>query len=171
MNTGEKVKEYRLRNAWSQEQLAELASLSVRTVQRIEKGHKPGLETLSALASVFNVEVAELSGNTYHASKMLDTRINEARRRVEQETHFYRTLIIALLVCGILMTVNYLFSPNRYWSVVVTLVWGSVVAFRALRIFVLKEQIATWQQKRVLRIIREKNNMPAQEKSPSEKND
>lgn len=63
MNTGEKVKEYRLRNAWSQEQLAELASLSVRTVQRIEKGHKPGLETLSALASVFNVEVAELSVN------------------------------------------------------------------------------------------------------------
>ncbi len=78
MDMGEKVKEYRLRNARSQEQLAELASLSVRTVQRIENGHKPGLETLSALASVFNVNVAELSGNMTQAEETLDTRISEA---------------------------------------------------------------------------------------------
>lgn len=169
MNTGEKIKEYRLRNAWSQEQLAALASLSVRTVQRIEKGHKPGLETLSALASVFNLKVSELSGHTYHTSEILDTRISQAKLRVEQETHFYRTLIIALFVCGILMAVNYLFSPKSYWSVVVTLIWGSLVAFRAIRIFVLKERIAAWQQKRVLQIIRKKNDMPAQDISPSEK--
>lgn len=32
-----KVREYRLARAWSQEQLAEMAGLSTRTVQRIEK--------------------------------------------------------------------------------------------------------------------------------------
>lgn len=51
MTVAEKVKALRLKKAWSQEQLAEVASLSVRTVQRTEKGQKPGLETLSALAS------------------------------------------------------------------------------------------------------------------------
>lgn len=73
MNTSEKIKAYRLKNAWSQEQLAQLASLSVRTVQRIEKGHTPGLETISALASVFNVTVSELSDEAELANDALDT--------------------------------------------------------------------------------------------------
>lgn len=158
MTTGEIIKAYRLKNAWSQEQLAELASLSVRTVQRIEKGFPPGLETISALASVFNVSVSELSISADHVNETLDTRINEARLRVEWEARFYRSLITALLVCGVLMTINYLFSPDSYWSVIVTLVWSSLLAFRALRIFVLKERIAAWQQKRVLQLIREKND-------------
>lgn len=171
MSTGEKVKAYRLKNAWSQEQLAQLATLSVRTVQRIEKGHNPGLETLSALASVFNVNVSELSASTHHANETLDTRINEARLQVEAETHFYRAFIIALFVCSVLMCVNYFFSPDSYWSVVVTFVWGSLVAFRGLKTFVLKDRIATWQQKRVLRLIRERNDLAAREKSPSLKDD
>ena len=171
MTIGEKVKEYRLKNAWSQEQLAELTSLSVRTIQRIENGHKPGLETLSALASVFKVNVSSLSESINHAGETLDSRISEARFRVEQETRFYRALIIALLVCSVLMVVNYLFSPGSYWSVVVTIVWGLLIGIRALRIFVLKERIAMWQQQRVQQIIREKNDMPARETSSSEKDD
>lgn len=55
MTVAEKIKTYRLRKACSQEQLAEVASLSVRTVQRTEKGQKPSLETLSAIASAFGV--------------------------------------------------------------------------------------------------------------------
>ncbi len=55
MTVAEKIKTYRLRKAWSQEQLAEVASLSVGTVQRTEKGQKPSLETLSAIASAFGV--------------------------------------------------------------------------------------------------------------------
>ena len=112
MNTSEKIKAYRLKNAWSQEQLAQLASLSVRTVQRIEKGHTPGLETISALASVFNVTVSELSDEAELANDALDTRILDARRRVQEEARFYRTLTIALLVCAALMAVNYFYSPG-----------------------------------------------------------
>ncbi|MBZ8764278.1 helix-turn-helix transcriptional regulator, partial [Escherichia coli] len=49
----------RLARTWSQDQLAELCGLSVRTVQRIENGDQPSLETLSALAVVFEVSVAD----------------------------------------------------------------------------------------------------------------
>ena len=51
------VRKLRLRKGWSQDQLAELADVSVRTIQRIERGHKPGLETAKALAAVFEVDV------------------------------------------------------------------------------------------------------------------
>jgi transcriptional regulator with XRE-family HTH domain len=51
------VRKLRLRKGWSQDQLAELADVSVRTIQRIERGHKPGLETANALAAVFEVDV------------------------------------------------------------------------------------------------------------------
>ena len=50
------VKKLRLQRGWSQEQLAEMVGVSARTIQRIERGFTPGLETAKALASVFEVE-------------------------------------------------------------------------------------------------------------------
>jgi transcriptional regulator with XRE-family HTH domain len=40
--------------------LAELTGLSIRTIQRIETGANPGLESLRGLAAVFAVDVSEL---------------------------------------------------------------------------------------------------------------
>ena len=51
------VRKLRLRKGWSQDHLAELTDLSVRTIQRVERGHKPSLETAKALAAVFEVDV------------------------------------------------------------------------------------------------------------------
>lgn len=50
------VRKLRLRKGWSQDQLAELAGVTVRTIQRIEHGQKPSLETAKALAAVFEVD-------------------------------------------------------------------------------------------------------------------
>lgn len=52
------VRKLRLQRGWSQEHLAELVGVSVRTIQRIERGFSPGLETSKALASVFEVDVS-----------------------------------------------------------------------------------------------------------------
>lgn len=46
--------------AWTQEQLAETAQLSVRTVQRAEEGRGISAETLSAIAGALDVPVEEL---------------------------------------------------------------------------------------------------------------
>lgn len=54
------VRKLRLQRGWSQDQLATLTGLSVRTIQRIEQGQQPGLESLKALASVFELDVAQL---------------------------------------------------------------------------------------------------------------
>ncbi|QOL25534.1 helix-turn-helix transcriptional regulator [Thalassotalea sp. LPB0316] len=55
------IKQRRLDKGWSQEQLAELAGVSVRTIQRIENQQQPSLESLKCLAAVFETSVSELS--------------------------------------------------------------------------------------------------------------
>lgn len=52
------VRKLRFKNKWSQEQLAELCGLSVRTIQRVESGNEASLETLKSLASVFEVDIS-----------------------------------------------------------------------------------------------------------------
>jgi transcriptional regulator with XRE-family HTH domain len=54
------VRELRLARGWSQLELAERSGLSVRTIQRIENGTAPGLESRRSLAAVFDVDVADL---------------------------------------------------------------------------------------------------------------
>jgi transcriptional regulator with XRE-family HTH domain len=54
------LKKLRHQRRWSQEQLAEMAGLSVRTVQRLEAGGKASLESLKSLAAVFEVNVSQL---------------------------------------------------------------------------------------------------------------
>lgn len=54
------VKQRRLQMAWSQEELAQHAGLSTRTIQRIEAGHKAGLESLKCLAAVFETSISTL---------------------------------------------------------------------------------------------------------------
>lgn len=56
----ERVKNQRLEKGWTQEQLAELAGISVRTVQRLEKTGVASMETTNALAAVFEVERVSL---------------------------------------------------------------------------------------------------------------
>ncbi|HMN46479.1 MAG TPA: helix-turn-helix transcriptional regulator [Povalibacter sp.] len=52
------VRKLRLKRGWTQEQLAELCGLSVRSIQRIERGETCSLETKHSLASVFGVEAS-----------------------------------------------------------------------------------------------------------------
>jgi transcriptional regulator with XRE-family HTH domain len=57
----EKVKALRLQKAWSQAQLSEIASLSIRTIQRIELDGRCSQESLLALASAFEIDVKEFT--------------------------------------------------------------------------------------------------------------
>ncbi len=60
--SGEIIKKLRVERGWTQEHLAHLASVSARTIQRVEKTGICDLETRSALASVFQIEVTQLDG-------------------------------------------------------------------------------------------------------------
>lgn len=150
-----RVKEFRLARAWSQEQLAEMAALSVRTIQRIENQEQPSLETLSALAAVFEVSVSELSGSSQsEGDEALDQRITEARKQLEEESRLYRSILTAVVVCVLLYILNRTTSPESVWSLWVATIWGALLVVRGLRVFVFGNLISGWQKKRLQKLLR-----------------
>jgi transcriptional regulator with XRE-family HTH domain len=59
----EKLKKLRKYSGWSQERLAEISGLSLRTVQRIETSGNASLESQLAIATAFNISPGELLEN------------------------------------------------------------------------------------------------------------
>ncbi|MFT6338402.1 MAG: transcriptional regulator with XRE-family HTH domain [Halioglobus sp.] len=53
------IKKMRLERHWSQDQLAEMSGLSIRTIQRIENGENAGLESLKSLRAFFEINIAD----------------------------------------------------------------------------------------------------------------
>lgn len=55
-----RLRELRTARQWSQEQLAQLSGLNLRTIQRLESGAKISIESLRALAAVFEIPAESL---------------------------------------------------------------------------------------------------------------
>lgn len=66
------VKQLRLSRHLSQEQLARMSGLNVRTIQRIESGQNASLESLKCLAAVFEVDIATLNQENFMIDKKSD---------------------------------------------------------------------------------------------------
>lgn len=54
------IRKHRQERMWSQEQLAEISSLSLRTIQRLEGRGSASMESIKALAAVFEMEADSL---------------------------------------------------------------------------------------------------------------
>ncbi len=80
------LRKLRLQHGWSQEQLAELTGLSTRTIQRIERGGQPSLESANALAAVFKVDLSTFMTLTG------DDSMNETQEQITQETDHIPTV-------------------------------------------------------------------------------
>jgi transcriptional regulator with XRE-family HTH domain len=55
------IKRMRAERAWSQEQLAEIADVSLRTIQRVESDGSASRETRMALAAAFDIDIRDLA--------------------------------------------------------------------------------------------------------------
>lgn len=71
------VRKLRLQRGWSQDQLAELSGLNVRTIQRVERGHKPSLETSNSLASVFEVDLSTFTTEDKPMNDKVELKLDE----------------------------------------------------------------------------------------------
>lgn len=56
----QKLKQLRESKAWSQSQLADIAGISLRTVQRIEKTGAASNESVMSICSAYNIQVNDL---------------------------------------------------------------------------------------------------------------
>lgn len=70
----ETIKRWRTERGWSQDHLAELAGVSLRTVQRIENGEQASRDSLTALAAAFDVNVAAIMVDPATKARRADAR-------------------------------------------------------------------------------------------------
>ncbi len=77
------LRKLRLQKGWSQEQVAELTDLSVRTIQRIERGGQASLESANALAAVFEVDISTFQNDTGNTTMQ-----NKAQKDTTPNTDF-----------------------------------------------------------------------------------
>lgn len=150
--TGMLVQKLRLQRGWSQEDLAELSTLSVRTIQRIERGHTASVESLKALASVFEVDFLSLKEPQMDTSSAVGVATDEvlALRHVRRIKRFYNHAIQFAAGIGAMAVVNYATHPHYPWVLWVALSWGSVLAVHGLQAFEkLPFLTASWERRQV----------------------
>lgn len=58
---GARVRKLRVDRAWSQEQLAEIAEVTTRTIQRLENEENCSLRTIYAVANAFGIQTGQLT--------------------------------------------------------------------------------------------------------------
>lgn len=144
------VRKLRLEKGWSQEQLAECCGLSVRTVQRIERGQKPSLESLKALAAVFETDIANLSVEPAMSNQSISVEEERTMVHVRDIKGFYTHLIIYAAVVGSLLVINLLRSPDRFWAIWPATGWGLGVIFHGLNVFEVFSLFgADWEKRQI----------------------
>tara|TARA_R110001632_G_scaffold54410_6_gene133333 strand:- start:1610 stop:2068 length:459 start_codon:yes stop_codon:yes gene_type:complete len=123
------IKKMRLERHWSQDQLADMSGLSIRTIQRIENGENAGLESLKSLAAVFEINIADSD------KKQEMEQIRKEEEYVQNLKGFYKLLAIALL--SLLVPFIIAVNDSSLWSVFlwILLSWGVLLGIYSLNIF------------------------------------
>ena len=133
------IQKLRLKQGWSQQQLADASGLSVRTIQRIEAGQPASTETLKSIAAVFEVDFSTLNPENDMAMAPENTATEkqeaEAFEYVRKLRRFYLHCFRYLVVNSVLIAVNLLTTPGRLWVLWVIGGWGIGLAFHAARVF------------------------------------
>jgi len=132
------IQKLRLKQGWSQQQLAEASGLSVRTLQRIEAGSPASIESLKCLAAVFEVDHETLTPEhtmTAATNTLPDQREEEAFAYVRKLRRLYLHLIRYCLIALALLAVNLMVSPERMWVYWVIGGWGLGLAVHAGCVF------------------------------------
>ncbi|WP_368923010.1 2TM domain-containing protein [Comamonas aquatica] len=140
------VQKLRLQRGWSQQQLAKLSGLSVRTIQRIENGSAASTESLKSLASVFEIDFSTLSSepampdtptptspstHTPSASQQEQLALLEVRKLKGFYLHLAQYVVVIAALCAI----NLLTTPHRLWFYWAALGWGIGILAHAATIF------------------------------------
>ena len=145
------IQKLRLKRGWSQQQLADVSGTSLRTIQRIEAGATPSLETLKSLASVFETTIEDLRGEpemTVAENKVSPDEVL-AMKQVGQLREFYVHVAVYLIVCLAAVAAVWVASPENLWAAwLLWLVWGAGLAIHAARTFLLG---GAWERRQVER--------------------
>lgn len=125
------LKKVRLEHNWSQDQLAEIAGVSSRTIQRIENGNPPSMETLKALAAGFGVSVEELKSRLSSDQHGMAAEVHDDTSFKETFKDWRSFIVHTVIFMGV---ITWLLFLQRYFAIdpeivgVVGLIWGAALA-------------------------------------------
>ncbi len=153
-----RIKELRLAKAWSQEQLAQLASVSVRTVQRIENGEQASLETLAAIASAFELGVTDLysaqaAPAQQEQARAIDERLVKIRKQIAAQADFYRQIAGFVITSVILLLINWFTSHAISWSGIVIAILGILLIKQGVNTFIINNRIEKWKANKITKLL------------------
>lgn len=113
---GNGLRRLREQRGWSQQQLAEVAGVSVRTVQRLETGGSATGETRMAVAAALDVAPADLALAT--ADRARDSRDGQGDERLRpgRPEWMFRVAWMVLLVLGFLLVAGYQVGKDLAFS-------------------------------------------------------
>ena len=131
----------RVERGLSQEQLALMASINVRTLQSIKRGANASSETFKFLASVLDNGIPALRKETDMTTRTGHTRpdLPEDEQRaldyVQGIRTFYRHALLYVVVIVGLAVVNLFTSPGNLWFLWAALGWGIGLIAHGLSVF------------------------------------
>ena len=145
------IRKLRLQRGWSQDQLAQLSGLSIRTIQRIERGQKPSLESLKSFAAVFEINLTELQVEPDMSNEItISDQEQKAIDDVRAIKDFYSHLSSYVLTIAVLFIINYVTSPGYIWAWWVVLGWGIGIVSHALTTFEIINLFGPeWEKKQI----------------------
>ena len=145
------IRKLRIKNGWSQDQLAQMSGLNVRTIQRIERGHKASVESVKSLAAVFELDFTSLTPEIeMNNSGTITSEEQMALEYVRELKGFYSHLATYLVVMVFLFGLNYVTNPNYIWAWWTAFGWGIGVVSHAVSVFQEFDILgADWEKKQI----------------------
>ncbi|NMP15308.1 helix-turn-helix domain-containing protein [Thalassotalea sp. Y01] len=145
------IKKLRLQKGWSQQQLAEFSGLSVRTIQRIERGHKAGNESLKSLAAVFETNIQTLRGDKDMAK---DYQLSDEEQQVFQQVQdikdFFSHVLTFMVVVPCLYIFNIMLTPEVLWINYLVIGWTIGLALHGIWAYdVISFLSPDWEKKEI----------------------
>ncbi|MFP7673681.1 2TM domain-containing protein [Marivita sp. S0852] len=152
------VRKLRLDRGLSQEQLAEMAGISTRTLQRIERGARASPETLKCIAAVLDTDFSLLrkeqtmpaEPNSLPPSTGLTPEERDAMEYVRDIKGFYGHAVQYAVVMVVLLLLNLFTNPDYLWVVWPALGWGLGVAVHGMNVFEVFNVFGTeWEKRQI----------------------
>ncbi len=144
------VRKLRLKRGWSQEQLADLSDLNIRTIQRIERGQKPSLESVKSLAAVFETSVSELQQEQEMTNEVKITDEEQVIIDLRAIKGFYSHLMTYVVVIVLLFAINLIADPGYIWAWWPAMGWGIGVINHGLNAFEIFNFFgAKWERRQI----------------------
>ena len=163
------IRKLRLDKGYSQEQLAEMAGISTRTLQRIERGANASPETLKCLAAVLEVDFSALRKEQPMTTENANSdqpqttppRLSDEERAamvyVRDIKAFYTHALAYACVVAFLVAINVILYPGRINVIWPMLAWGIGLAIHGLSVFEVFTFLGDdWERKQIRKRLKRK---------------